>query len=98
MKGGNQWNTLLLSFRGPGLCNAVSWNALLKKIILPIYFIQSYCQFNELSNEFLNVKDVIIKNLQSDNERLGEKLSSLKNKVISLQKEPPEVFYEKKGS
>ena len=89
---------LLLSFRGSGLCNAVSWNALLKKIILPIYFIQSYCQFNELSNEFLNAKDVIIKNLQSDNERLGEKLSSLKNKVISLQKEPPEVFYEKKGS
>ena len=71
---------------------------LVKKNILPIYFIQSYCQFNELSNEFLNAKDVIIKNLQSDNERLGEKLSSLKNKVISLQKEPPEVFYEKKGS
>ena len=71
---------------------------LVKKNILPTYFIQSYCQFNELSNEFLNAKDVIIKNLQSDNERLGEKLSSLKNKVISLQKEPPEVFYEKKGS
>ena len=40
--------------------------------------------FDELSSELLNVKDVIIKNMQSENEGLREKLSSLEIRVISL--------------
>ena len=34
-------------------------------------------QFDELTTEPLNVKDVIIKNLQAKNERLREKASNL---------------------
>ena len=42
-------------------------------------------RFDELSNELLNVKDVIIKNLQSEDQLLKEKISSLENKIISLE-------------
>ena len=40
-------------------------------------------RFDELSKELLNVKDVIIKNLQVENERLRDKVSNLESKVIS---------------
>ena len=42
-------------------------------------------RFDELSKELLNVKDLIIKNLQAENERLREKVSNLENKVTSLE-------------
>ena len=42
-------------------------------------------RFDELSNELLNVKDVINKTLKSENERPREKFSNLENKVISLE-------------
>ena len=41
-------------------------------------------RFDELSKELLNVKDVIIKNLQAENERLRDKVSNLESKVVSL--------------
>ena len=41
--------------------------------------------FDELSNELLNTEDVIIKNLQFENKRLKEKLTTLESKVISLE-------------
>ena len=41
--------------------------------------------FDELSNELLNIEDVIIKNLQFENKRLKEKLTALESKVISLE-------------
>ena len=41
--------------------------------------------FDELSKELLNVKDVIIKNLQAVNERLRDKVSNLESKVVSLE-------------
>ena len=37
------------------------------------------------SKELLNVKDVIIKNLQAKNERLKEKVCSLGSKVTSIE-------------
>ena len=40
---------------------------------------------DELLKELLNVKDVIIKNLQDENELLREKVSNLENKVTSLE-------------
>ena len=40
---------------------------------------------DELSNELLNIEDVIIKNLQFENKRLKEKLTALESKVISLE-------------
>ena len=45
---------------------------------------KSLSRFDELSKELLNVKDSIIKNLQAENEFLGEKVSNLENKVTSL--------------
>ena len=42
-------------------------------------------RFDELTKELLNVKDVIIKNLQAENERLREKFCSLEGKVTSLE-------------
>ena len=42
-------------------------------------------RFDELSKELLNVKDVIIKNLQAENERLRDKVSNLESKVASLE-------------
>ena len=42
-------------------------------------------RFDELSKELLNVKDVIIKNLQAENERLRDKVSNLESKVVSLE-------------
>ena len=42
-------------------------------------------QFDELSKELLNVKDVIIKNLQIKDDRLREKVSNLESKVTSLE-------------
>ena len=39
-----------------------------------------------LSAEIVNMKDVIIKNLQIDNERLRKKVDILENKVITLEK------------
>ena len=41
-------------------------------------------RFDELAKELLNVKDVIIKNLQTENKRLGEKVNNLESKVTSL--------------
>lgn len=40
-------------------------------------------RFDELTKELLNVKDVIIKNLQTENKRLGEKVNNLESKVTS---------------
>ena len=42
-------------------------------------------QFNELTKELLNVKDLIIKNLQAENERLREKVRNLDRKVTALE-------------
>ena len=42
-------------------------------------------RFDELTKELLNLKDVIIKNLQAGNERLREKVFSLDSKVTSLE-------------
>ena len=42
-------------------------------------------RFDDLTKELLNVKDVIIKNLQAENERLREKVCSLESKVTSLE-------------
>ena len=41
-------------------------------------------RFDEPTTELLNVKDVMIKNLQAENERLREKFSYLYKKVTSL--------------
>ena len=41
-------------------------------------------RFDELSKKLLNVKDVIIKNLQAENEHLRDKVSNLESKVVSL--------------
>lgn len=40
-------------------------------------------RFDDLTKELLNVKDVIIKNLQTENKRLGEKVNNLESKVTS---------------
>ena len=42
-------------------------------------------KFDGLDKEILNLKDVIIKNLQVENQRLRKKVSSLKSKVILLE-------------
>ena len=42
-------------------------------------------RFDNLSTEFLNLKDVIIKNLQIENERLRNQVSHLNKKVVSLE-------------
>ena len=42
-------------------------------------------RFDELTKELLHVKDAIIKNLQTENERLREKVSNLETKVIPLE-------------
>ena len=40
-------------------------------------------RFDGLDKEILNLKDVIIKNLQDENQRLRKKFSDLESKVIS---------------
>ena len=42
-------------------------------------------RFNGLDKEKLNLKDVIIKNLQEENQSLRKKVSDLESKVISLE-------------
>ena len=42
-------------------------------------------RFDNLSKEFLNLKDIIIKNLQIENERLKNQVSYLNKKVVSLE-------------
>ena len=44
-------------------------------------------RFDGLDIELLNSKDVIIKNLQVENERLREKVNVLENKVLTLESE-----------
>ena len=41
-------------------------------------------RFDGLDNELLNLKDVIIKNLQVENERLRKKVDFLENKILTL--------------
>ena len=43
--------------------------------------------FDGLDIELLNLKDVIIKNLQVENERLRKKVNVLENKVLTLESE-----------
>ena len=42
-------------------------------------------RFDGLDKEFLNLKDVIIKDLQVENQRLCMKVNNLENKVMSLE-------------
>ena len=42
-------------------------------------------RFDEVQNELFNVKNIIIKNLQEENERLRKGVSFLYKKVISLE-------------
>ena len=44
-------------------------------------------RFDGLDNDLLNLKDVIIKNLQVENERLRNKVNVLENKILSLESE-----------
>ena len=44
-------------------------------------------RFDGLDIELLNFKDVIIKNLQVENERLRKKVNVLENKVLTLESE-----------
>ena len=44
-------------------------------------------RFDDLDNELLNLKDVIIKNLQVENERLRKKVYVLENKILTLESE-----------
>ena len=44
-------------------------------------------RFDGLDNELLNLKDLIIKNLQVDNERLRKKVNVLENKILTLESE-----------
>ena len=44
-------------------------------------------RFDGLDYELLNLKDVIIKNLQVQNERLTKKLNVLENKILALENE-----------
>ena len=41
--------------------------------------------FDNLSTEFLNLKDIIIKNLQIENERLRNRVSYLNKRIVSLE-------------
>ena len=42
-------------------------------------------RFDNLSTEFLNLKDIIIKNLQIENERLRNRVSYLNKRIVSLE-------------
>ena len=42
-------------------------------------------RFDGVDKEILNLKDVIIKNLQLENQRLQTRVNNLENKVISLE-------------
>ena len=42
-------------------------------------------RFDGLDKEILNLKDIIIKNIQDENQRLRKKVSDLESKVISLE-------------
>ena len=42
-------------------------------------------RFDNLSPEFLNLKDVVIKNLQIENERLRNRVSYLNKRIVSLE-------------
>ena len=42
-------------------------------------------RFDNISTEFLNLKDVIIKNLQIENERLRNRVSYLIKRIASLE-------------
>ena len=42
-------------------------------------------RFDGLNKELLNLKDVIIKDLQLENQRLRMKVKNLENKVMSLE-------------
>ena len=44
-------------------------------------------RFDGLNHELLNLKDVIIKNLQVENERLRKKINFLENKILTLESE-----------
>ena len=44
-------------------------------------------RFDGLDNELLNMKDVIIKNLQVENEHLRKKVNVLENKILTLESE-----------
>ena len=44
-------------------------------------------RFDGLDNELLNLKDVIIKNLRVENERLRKKVNVLENKILTLESE-----------
>ena len=42
-------------------------------------------RFDQLDKALLNLKDVIIKDLQVENQRLRMKINNLENKVLSLE-------------
>ena len=42
-------------------------------------------RFDGLDNELLKLKDVIIKNLQVENERLRKKVNVLESKILTLE-------------
>ena len=42
-------------------------------------------RFDGLDNELLNLKDLIIKNLQVENQRLRKKVNVLENKILTLE-------------
>ena len=44
-------------------------------------------RFDGLGNELLNLKDVIIKNIQVENEHLRQKVNVLENKLLTLENE-----------
>ena len=44
-------------------------------------------RFDGLDNELLNLKDVIIKKLQVENERLRKKVNVLENKILTFESE-----------
>ena len=44
-------------------------------------------RFDGLDNELLNLRDLIIKNLQVENERLRKKVDVLENKILTLESE-----------
>ena len=44
-------------------------------------------RFDGLDNELLNLKDVIIKNLQVEKKRLRKKVNILENKILTLESE-----------
>ena len=44
-------------------------------------------RFDGLDNELLNLKDVIIKKLQVENERLRKKVNVLENKILTFENE-----------